>query len=71
MFRDLIAQVRNTSGRWRVVASIRKFDLRYGTELQRLFRGTSPTEFQDKEFTNVCHLNVPQLSDDELGVAQK
>lgn len=66
MFRDLIAKVRKTSDRWRVVASIRKFDLRYGTELQRLFRGTPPTEFRDNEFVNVCHLNVPQLSNDEL-----
>ena len=66
MFRDLIAQIRNTSGRWRVVASIRKFDLRYSTELQQLFRGTPPTEFRDNEFVNVCHLNVPQLSNDEL-----
>lgn len=66
MFRDLIAQVRKNSDRWRVVASIRKFDLRYGTELQQLFWGTPPTEFQDNEFVNICHLNVPQLSNDEL-----
>src|SRR6185437_10757010 len=37
----VLSLMRTTVGantRWRVVASIRKFDLRYSTELQQLFR---------------------------------
>lgn len=66
MIRDLIRQVVQKSGRWHVVASIRKFDLRYGVEIRDLFAGPPPTEFRDAEFTGVRHLNVPRLSDDEL-----
>jgi len=66
MVRDLIRQVVESGGRWRVVASIRKFDLRYGTELQQLFAGNLPTQFVDSEFQRVRHLNIPRFSDDEL-----
>ncbi|GIX08262.1 MAG: hypothetical protein KatS3mg115_2665 [Candidatus Poribacteria bacterium] len=67
MIRDLIRLVAQKGGRWRVVASIRKFDLRYGVELKELFAGSPPTEFRDGEFGSVRHLNIPRLSDDELG----
>lgn len=57
-------------GRWRVVASVRKFDLRYSTDLQRLFVGDLsagvPEQFVDTEFRRLRHLNVSSLSDDEL-----
>lgn len=54
------------SGNWRVVASIRKFDLRYSAELRRLFRGYPANEFVDAEFNGVRHLNIDILSDEEL-----
>lgn len=66
MIRDIIRQVVEAKGRWRVVASIRKFDLRYGVELQQLFADSQPTEFIDFEFRQVRHLNVPRLTDEEL-----
>lgn len=66
MVRDLIRQVVEKDGRWRVVASIRKFDLRYGAEIQQLFAGDPPTKFVDPEFQRVRHLNVPRFSEDEL-----
>ena len=66
MIRHIIRQVVEPKGRWRVVASIRKFDLRYGVEFQQLFAGTPPTEWIDPEFQQVRHLNVPRLSDAEL-----
>lgn len=66
MIRDLIHEVGQKSKRWRVVASIRKFDLRYSEEIKRLFPGAPPTEFQDPEFRGVRHLNVRRLSDSEL-----
>lgn len=64
--RDLITLIMNKATRWRVIASIRKFDLRYGEEIRNLFSGSPPTSFQDPEFTNVRHLNIPVLTDDEF-----
>jgi hypothetical protein len=66
MIRDLIRQVVQKNGRWRVVASIRKFDLRYGEEFKNLFAGFPPSEFHDPEFRSILHFNVPILSNDEL-----
>lgn len=66
MIRDLIRIVMAKGGQWRVVASIRKFDLRYGVEIKQIFSGAPPTEFCDGEFRGIRHLNVPTLSDDEL-----
>ena len=69
MIRDLIRVIVGQQGRWHVVASIRKFDLRYSQELKQLFVGGPPTtleEFVDPEFNSIRHLNVPQLSDEEL-----
>jgi len=70
MVRDLIRQVENQvvkmDWRWRVVASIRKFDLRYGKEIHKLFAGNPPTQFVDPEFQRVRHLNIPRLSEEEL-----
>jgi hypothetical protein len=65
-FRDLIAQVVSVSGRWRVIASIRKFDLRHSQRVRQLFGGTPPTEFQDTEFSGIRHLNIPRLTDEEM-----
>jgi len=67
MIRDLIRMVVKKGNRWHVVASIRKFDLRYGVEIKELFAGNPPTRFRDAEFNYVQHLNVPVLSDEELG----
>lgn len=67
MIRDLMRSVINRKNRWHVVASIRKFDLRYSGELQSLFAGLPHTEFYDAEFANIHHLNIPRLSEDELG----
>lgn len=67
MIRDLIRGVVEKGERWRVVASIRKFDLRYSEEIKDLFAGPPPTEFQDPEFKGVRHLNIPRLSEEELG----
>jgi hypothetical protein len=65
-FRDLLSLIVSSSGRWKVVAVIRKFDLRYSRFLQQFFRGTPPTEFADPEFVETRHLNVGRLSEGEL-----
>jgi hypothetical protein len=64
-FYDLLAMALQNSGRWRVIASIRKFDLRHNTKLHRLFEGRPPTEFRSAEFYDLCHLNVPRLDTEE------
>ncbi len=64
--RELIRTVADAGGRWRAVASIREFDLRYSPELHEIFGGEPPTEFRDEEFGKIRHVNVPRLSDEEL-----
>lgn len=69
--RDLIQSVVRQAGRWRVVASIRKFDLRYNSEVRELFRGKPPSEYLDAEFKGACHINIPILDSDELAQLEK
>ena len=64
--RALIATVLDTLPRWRVVASIRKFDLRHSVNTQRLFKGAPPTAYADSEFVDVRHVDIPVLATDEL-----
>ena len=64
--RDLIESTFALRGRWRVVASIRKYDLRYDQELRDLFRGSPSPEYRDPEFVQLRHLCVPLLEDAEL-----
>lgn len=66
MFRNLVSSIINLDGRWKIAVSIRKFELRYNTQLQDLFCGCPPTEFFDKEFCNIIHINIPRLNDEEL-----
>ena len=62
----LINAVISTNSRWRVVASVRKFDLRYNTQLRHLFRGQPSIYFRDPEFWQIHHINIPELSDEEV-----
>ena len=65
--RDLMALAMNTDSRWRVVASIRKFDLRYDLDLRSLFAGSPlSSDFQDPEFSRLRHIEIPALSENEL-----
>jgi len=68
--RNLIRLVRERAPNWRVVASIRVFDLRHGAEIQELFRGTphaaTPAEMRRSEFARLAHFHVPALTDSEL-----
>ncbi|MGI4741284.1 MAG: hypothetical protein ACRYG7_39465 [Janthinobacterium lividum] len=51
---------------WRVVASVRSFDLRMGRDWQRLFRGQVPfPEHTDASFPAVRHLHLGLLGPDE------
>ena len=60
VFRTLIAQVLGRCRRWRVVASIRTFDLRMGQQFRSLFSGTPPDAgLAEPGFSNVRHVRIP------------
>lgn len=68
--RNLLADTLRQGNRWRVIASIRKFDLRHDVHLQKLFAGDPVSrEFRDPDFWNIRHLNVPTLSSEEFAAA--
>lgn len=69
VFRTLIADVLALPDRrWRVVASIRSFDLRLGEEFRRLFHGAPPSaDYVDASFPDVRHLLIPPWTEHELG----
>lgn len=68
VFRSLIKDVMSLPGnRWRVVASIRSFDLKLGEQFRDLFNGTPANEsFKDTAFPSVRHINVPVWSETEF-----
>lgn len=66
---SLIQELKNGS-RWNVVASVRKWDLRYNPDLRSTFRYTAAvnvsSDLTDPEFSDVTHVNIPVFSLDEL-----
>lgn len=68
IFRTLIGDVLALDeNRWRVIASIRTFDLQTGAQFRHLFKGVPPSEeFSDSAFPNVRHVHVPPWTSDEL-----
>jgi hypothetical protein len=65
----LIQRLKDGS-RWNVVASVRKWDLRYNQELRATFRPTAEvnvsSDVTDPEFYDVTHISVPVFSLEEL-----
>ncbi|MFJ5792684.1 trypsin-like serine protease [Lysinibacillus sp. NPDC093197] len=69
VLRSLISHVHRKMWRWRIIASVRKFDLRHDNELRRLFRGDAITKYQDPEFSNLRHIYISEFSEEEtLGI---
>lgn len=68
VFKSLIEQVLSLpGGRWRVIASVRSFDLRLGTQFRLLFPGMPPaSEFANPDFRNVRHIQVTPWTKEEL-----
>ncbi len=66
---SLIGELKNDS-RWNVLASVRKWDLRYNPDLRATFRPTAATrvtaELTDPEFYDVIHVKVPVFSLEEI-----
>lgn len=66
-FRTLIERVLALKGRWKVVASIRTFDLRMGVRFRELFAGRPANGmYLDAAFPSVRHLLVPAWSEEEF-----
>lgn len=66
-FRILIERVLALKGRWKVVASIRTFDLRMGVRFRELFAGRPANpDYRDTAFPTVRHLLVSPWSEDEF-----
>ncbi|HEX6860981.1 MAG TPA: hypothetical protein VF138_12385 [Caulobacteraceae bacterium] len=66
-YRQLLEAVSALDG-WRVVASVRSFDLRMGKDLRRSFIGSPPdAAFAEPTFSTVRHLHVPLLDAAEIG----
>jgi hypothetical protein len=68
VFRSLIKEVMALPGnRWRVIASIRSFDLKLGEQFRDVFSGAPPdNNFKDNAFPTVRHINVPVWSEAEF-----
>jgi hypothetical protein len=70
VFRELVSAVLALGGRWHVIASVRKYDLRFGMEWRSLFAGDPPApSFRDPEFARIRHIAIPQLSLAEIQAA--
>jgi hypothetical protein len=66
---SLIQKLKDGS-RWNIVASVRKWDLRYNLDLRATFRPTAEvnvsSDLTDPEFYDVTHVSVPVFSLEEL-----
>jgi hypothetical protein len=66
-FKRLIESVIELGRRWRVIASIRTFDLRLGQSFRALFKGTPPDKaLQGEGFAAVRHVQVSIWSTEEF-----
>lgn len=68
--RGMLKRLSGTDSRWRIIASIRRFDLRYDAEWQRLFgklQTAVDPNYQYDEFSRYSHFRIPELTDNELG----
>ncbi|HEX8360455.1 MAG TPA: hypothetical protein VF613_10120, partial [Longimicrobium sp.] len=68
--RRLMSDVVTGSSRWRVIASIREYDARYGRDWRRTFAGAPPPgplpPLTGPAFQNLRHLVVGRLTEEEL-----
>ena len=59
---EILKDAQERAPRWRIVASIREYDLRVSPEVQDLFAGSSHARFHSDRFPLVRHIRVPRLS---------
>jgi hypothetical protein len=70
----LLRTMMRADSRWRIIASVRSFDLKYSPELKEVFR--KEDSFQRKEheseaFWNLNHVLIPRFTHDEMGEIQE
>jgi hypothetical protein len=68
LLREVVGRIlRIEDSRWNIIASVRKYDLRQGTEWSTMFRGSPPIPaYADLEFRHVRHVSVGRLTDSEV-----
>jgi hypothetical protein len=64
--RQLVQDMFESPGRWKLVVSIRTFDLRWDPDLQEAFRGRPHGQYRNSELHDVCHFEVPSLKPEDL-----
>lgn len=64
--RRLIERVQQLEGRWRVIATIRKFDLKNGKHWQQVMPGNGIRPHFDPAFDDVRHLSIGVLSSADI-----
>lgn len=65
--RAALDDVLQVAERWNVIASVRSYDLRYGTEWRAMFHGAPvAADHRDPEFGGIRHLAVQRLTDEEV-----
>lgn len=68
---DLVQRLRIEAPGWRVLASIREFDLKHHDRVKALFVGQPHARFRSPSFESVRHVRVPPLTDEELAYAEQ
>ncbi len=68
---DLVQHIRSRAPGWRVLASIREFDLKHHDRVREVFAGQPHELFRSPSFRDVRHVCVPPLSNEELSNAQQ
>ena len=62
----VVRQVIHSATRWRIVMSVREYDLKNIQDVQRLFAGEPNPEYQSEAFPKIRHVCVKVMSEPEL-----
>ena len=66
LLRRLLQDVQRGSSGWKVVASVREFDLKHSRELREAFPGDGVLGHCSNEFAGVSHFHVTALAESEI-----
>ena len=64
--RNVLRDVKAGETGWKVIASVREFDLQHGRELRETFPGEGVPGYVSPRFPGVAHFHVPRLSKAQL-----
>ena len=63
---QLIDHVKRIGGRWRIVATVRSYDLKYSVRLKQLFYSSESRQPTSSDLDRIAHVDVSGLTDREL-----